>query len=226
MEFESVYRSYRSAVRRRLLRYGVPERDVADATHDVFLIVHRKLSGFRGESDLGTWVTGICRRAAADYRRSARARYEVFDDGPLDGAVHDERPDTALMLLERKAAVHGALASSDAALVTVNVEDLWAERTPVNVPGTVEGNWARKAARSVEQLRDDDRLQQSLRVLEERRPLVVRGPSRSVTSSTAPTSDGRERFSDLDLHLFAEGRHHRLYNLLGSHPVRDAGGVG
>ena len=148
-------------------------------------------------------------------------RETAGDDTPTpEDATTDAGPSPAVV-----DAVHGALAATDTPLVTVNLEDLWAERTPVNVPGTVEGNWSRKAARTVEDLRDDDRLQRSLRVLEERRPLVVRGPSRSVDSATAPTSDGRDRFTDLDLHLFAEGSHHRLYNLLGSHPIRDAGGA-
>ena len=42
----------------------------------------------------------------------------------------------------------GELAASAAALMAVNVEDLWGEREPQNVPGTSAeaGNWARRAA--------------------------------------------------------------------------------
>ena len=42
----------------------------------------------------------------------------------------------------------GELAASDGRLMVVNVEDLWAEREPQNVPGTglEAGNWARRAA--------------------------------------------------------------------------------
>jgi 4-alpha-glucanotransferase len=42
----------------------------------------------------------------------------------------------------------GELAASDGRLMVVNVEDLWAEREPQNVPGTSAeaGNWARRAA--------------------------------------------------------------------------------
>jgi 1,4-alpha-glucan branching enzyme len=64
-----------------------------------------------------------------------------------------------------------------------------------------------------------------LRVVEERRPLVVSGPS-LVTPPVAPAEDGRDRFTDLDVHLFGEGRHHRLYDLLGSHPVEGSPGAG
>lgn len=109
MRFDTVYRSYKATVRRCLLRYGVPERDLADTTHDVFLIVHRKLAGFRGECELGTWVVAICRRAAADYRRSARTRREVLDAEPLSEAVFDERPDADLHARERRHMLGDAL---------------------------------------------------------------------------------------------------------------------
>ena len=170
-----------------------------------------------GTHDMPT-LAGWWHGASAEERRAWRET--AGDDSPTpDDPADDIGPSPDVV-----DAVHGALAATESPLVTVNLEDLWSEREPVNVPGTVTGNWSRKAARTVEELRDDDRLQRSLRVLEERRPLVVSGPSRSVEAATAPTSDGRDRFSDLDLHLFAEGSHHRLYNLLGSHPVRDAGG--
>jgi alpha-1,4-glucan:alpha-1,4-glucan 6-glycosyltransferase/4-alpha-glucanotransferase len=191
---------------------GAPDR------HPPLLPPHADQVAMWGTHDMPTFA-GWWATAPVEVRRAWRDTAQ--DDTPTpDDAVDDAGPSPAVV-----DAVHGALATSDAALVTVNLADLWAERTPVNVPGTVQGNWSRKAARTVEELRDDERLQRSLRVLEERRPLVVRGPSRSLTTATSPTNDGHDRFSDLDLHLFAEGRHHRLYDLLGSHPVRDAGGA-
>ena len=46
------------------------------------------------------------------------------------------------------------LAASDAALLLVNVEDLWGEVEPQNVPGTIDGNWRRRARLTLEQLSD------------------------------------------------------------------------
>jgi 4-alpha-glucanotransferase len=46
------------------------------------------------------------------------------------------------------------LAGSDAEFVTVNVEDLWLELRPQNIPGTTEGNWERRLAKSLEELQD------------------------------------------------------------------------
>jgi 4-alpha-glucanotransferase len=58
------------------------------------------------------------------------------------------------------------LARSEAAITLVDLEDLWGERAQQNVPGTgpEAGNWRRRGARTLEQLRADRR---SAAVLEE-----------------------------------------------------------
>ncbi len=52
------------------------------------------------------------------------------------------------------------LSSSEAGIVIVNLEDLWLETEPQNRPGTGSEarNWRRKAALSMEGLRDDRRV--------------------------------------------------------------------
>lgn len=52
------------------------------------------------------------------------------------------------------------LARSDAALVLVNLEDLWGETEPQNVPGTWRElpNWRRRARRTLEQIRTDQEI--------------------------------------------------------------------
>jgi len=42
-----------------------------DITQDVFLKVYRKLTSFRGESSVKTWLLTITRHTALDYKRSA-----------------------------------------------------------------------------------------------------------------------------------------------------------
>jgi RNA polymerase sigma-70 factor (ECF subfamily) len=69
------------------------EADAMDATQNVFVVVHRKLSGFEERSDLTTWLFGICRRVALDYRRSPRIRLEVPVDALHIGSLRGlERP--------------------------------------------------------------------------------------------------------------------------------------
>jgi 4-alpha-glucanotransferase len=64
-----------------------------------------------------------------------------------------------------------ALAASDAPLVIINVEDLWGERRPQNVPGTwrERPNWRRPLARPLSSVSDDPRVRTLLDAVEGRR---------------------------------------------------------
>src|SRR6188472_4434348 len=70
-EFEAAYRAHFAFAWRSLRRLGVPERDLPDATQEVFLVVHKKLPDFDARSRLSTWVYAICLRVASDRRRRA-----------------------------------------------------------------------------------------------------------------------------------------------------------
>jgi RNA polymerase sigma-70 factor (ECF subfamily) len=69
LDFDAVYHAHVEAIWRVLQRLGVPERHLEDATQDTFIIAHRQLAAFRGESSLKTWLHGIAVRVAKDYRR-------------------------------------------------------------------------------------------------------------------------------------------------------------
>src|SRR5436309_6538881 len=60
------------------------DADAEDVTQDVLLQVVRKLSTFRGESDIGTWLHRITVNAAIAHRgkRARRQEHEVRD--PLE----------------------------------------------------------------------------------------------------------------------------------------------
>jgi RNA polymerase sigma-70 factor, ECF subfamily len=75
-ECAALFAEHARYVCRVLKRMGVSERDLDDVCQDVFLTVHRKLAGFEARSSSKTWIYGICLRLAANYRRSARHRYE------------------------------------------------------------------------------------------------------------------------------------------------------
>ncbi|MEZ4221181.1 MAG: RNA polymerase sigma factor [Polyangiaceae bacterium] len=76
----AIYDEHFDFVWRSLRRLGLHEDDIPDAVQDVFLIVHRKLATFRGESKMTTWLFGISMRVAADRRRRAHVRREVVTD--------------------------------------------------------------------------------------------------------------------------------------------------
>jgi RNA polymerase sigma-70 factor (ECF subfamily) len=100
MTFREVYDEHFGLVRRSLRRLGVPERDVADAVQDVFLVVHRRLGDFEGRSNVRTWVFGICMKVAASRRRAAHVRREIAEAEPRE--VADDAADATIQLDRKK----------------------------------------------------------------------------------------------------------------------------
>jgi RNA polymerase sigma-70 factor (ECF subfamily) len=90
-----------------LYRLGVPERDLEDVTHDVFLDVHRRLAEYDRARHIRPWLFAFAFRAASDYRRRARHRFEIFAEAdPGDGAL---LADDQLALQEELRLVRAAL---------------------------------------------------------------------------------------------------------------------
>lgn len=83
--FATIYREQFEHVFRTLRRLGVPERDIEDAIHDVFIVVHRRLIDFDVARSARPWVTGIAYRVASDDRRRAHRRRETPSD-ELEGS--------------------------------------------------------------------------------------------------------------------------------------------
>lgn len=68
-DFDALYEATADLAFRVLGAMGVRDDELDDALQDVFVIAHRRLSDFRGESKPSTWVAGIAVRVAHDYRR-------------------------------------------------------------------------------------------------------------------------------------------------------------
>lgn len=106
LEFSSLYDAHIDGVWRLLERVGVPSSSVADAAQDVFVIAHRRLQSFKGESSVRTWLAGITLRVAKDYRRSQSRRGGEHES--IEKAHHLEgngRPDEQAMANEALAQV-------------------------------------------------------------------------------------------------------------------------
>lgn len=67
--FEHIYAAEFPFVWRCLRTLGVPRAALDDAAQDVFLVVHRQLATFRGESSLRSWLFGVTRNVASNHRR-------------------------------------------------------------------------------------------------------------------------------------------------------------
>ncbi len=110
-----------------LRRLGVRDGDLEDLSHEVFLKVHSRLADYDTTRPLRPWLFGFAYRVAADHRRLARHRHEVFG-APVE-AVDPIRPaDERIEAGEERALVEAALASMDfdrrAVLVLHDVEEV------------------------------------------------------------------------------------------------------
>lgn len=106
MHFEAVYREHFASIWRAVQRFGVCERDAADAAQEVFVIAHRRFLEFEGRSSWRTWLFGIAFRVAAGRRRLAREQREVLAPPSLDAEPDpSEDPEAAAMRRE----LHGLL---------------------------------------------------------------------------------------------------------------------
>lgn len=81
-----------------LRRLGVAERDLEDLTHDVFVVVHRKLADYDATRPARPWLFAISARVASDYRKRSRVRLEQVTAEPEHIDAHPRADDQ----IERK----------------------------------------------------------------------------------------------------------------------------
>ncbi len=122
-------------------------------------------------------------------------------------------------------AVHAVLARSEAGLVLVQLDDVLGEQQSVNLPGTSteRPNWQRLTKATLEQIVEDQDLHEALAPLREHRGRAPSAPLGRLAPA-ALTVMGISRLDSKDVYLFNEGRHYRLYDKLGAHPMT-VGGV-
>ena len=111
--FEQIYEEYFAFVWRTVRRLGVRERSLDDAAQDVFIVVHRKLSSFEGRSSMKSWIFGIARRVAKDYRRTVerKGHAERLPDSMIDAGA--ESPSDAARRAEAIACLREFLVQLD-----------------------------------------------------------------------------------------------------------------
>lgn len=83
LDLVALYDAYAARVWRTALALGVDRADLDDAVQDVFMVIHRRAEDFAHRSAITTWIYGITRRVAADYRRRVRRTPRV-DAAPID----------------------------------------------------------------------------------------------------------------------------------------------
>ena len=142
----------------------VPHGAVASLnTHDT-----ATFTGFWQEGDIDERLAlGLIPEAEVASHRDERARQREALIAYLKsrGWLNDETTDCAAVLR----AWLFQLASGDAHLLLVNLEDLWLEPLPQNVPGTWQErpNWRRKARFSLEEIRQMHSVTETLKTIDE-----------------------------------------------------------
>lgn len=91
-DFHKIHDDFRPRIRRYLSRL-VSEDEADDLTQEVFVKVSRGLPGYKGDSQLSTWIYRIATNAAMDRLRSPAYRKEaVSEEDPRESAVKHEGP--------------------------------------------------------------------------------------------------------------------------------------
>ena len=101
-EFAELYQEHSRAVYYMALRFLGDPQKAEDITHDVFLKVYRKLSEFRGESSLRTWLYRITINHCHNLRKSWHNRNLITNaaDSVWENAA--SKADSPLRALETK----------------------------------------------------------------------------------------------------------------------------
>lgn len=83
--FEEMYRAHAPRLYSLAFRMTGSAEVAEDLLQDIFLLAHRRLAGFRGESALGTWLYRLAANQCLDHLRSRTARMAKTTDS-LDEA--------------------------------------------------------------------------------------------------------------------------------------------
>lgn len=85
-----------------LLRLGVGRADVDDVAQEVYLAIHAQLGTLEARKSFKTWLCGVCRHKAADYRRKRVRREQLASTNPPEPPLEAETPDRLLVRQEAK----------------------------------------------------------------------------------------------------------------------------
>lgn len=111
-EFRAIYQAQFGYVFNSLRRLGVPTRDLEDLAHDTFVTAWRRRDTFEAGRAVRPWLFGIAFRLASDFRKMARHRHEVGDDGQ-DVSSEAPSPDETIDSAKGRQLVLEALESLD-----------------------------------------------------------------------------------------------------------------
>jgi RNA polymerase sigma-70 factor (ECF subfamily) len=96
-----------------LRRFGVPDPDLEDLTHDVFVQVQRHLGEYDATRPVRPWLFGFAFRLASQRRRRASVRHEAQDGHAKEAVDPEALADEQLAVEEDRRLVLEALEAID-----------------------------------------------------------------------------------------------------------------
>jgi RNA polymerase sigma-70 factor (ECF subfamily) len=121
--FEAIYRRHAPRIFTLACRMTGSRADGEDLLQEIFLLVHRKLGGFKGDSALGTWIYRLAANCCVDFLRSRQHRERQATD-ELDETVAPPRSAGGLRVdqMDLQRAIERLPAGYRAAFVLHDVE--------------------------------------------------------------------------------------------------------
>lgn len=98
-KFREVYDRHFDYVWNSLRRLAVPERDLEDVCHEVFVVAYKNYEDYDPERPMQPWLFGIAFRVASDYRNKASNERELLTEPEAPS-----RPSEADRKLDKKEA--------------------------------------------------------------------------------------------------------------------------
>ncbi|HXI55526.1 MAG TPA: RNA polymerase sigma factor [Polyangia bacterium] len=154
---DALYRTHAATVTRWVSRLCGRDVEVDDIVHEIFLVVHKRLSTFRGDAEITTWLYSIAVRVVSDRRQARRWRRwfgwrgVIIDDdrGETVDAAHAVGP-SALELLETQEAQRTVYQVLDrlseehrTALILFEIEGLSGQEIAAITGTSIENVWLR-----------------------------------------------------------------------------------
>ena len=154
--FEQLYGRYCDKVYRKCLSFTKDPLRAEDLTHDVFLKLAVKLSGFREQSKFSTWLYSITYNYCTDQLRSHTMRREVYiDDGwdRLEVESEDGLSEMAEMEAKQLEQALHQLAPDEQSLLLMKYQDDISIRDIAHLNGLTESAVKMRLKRSRDKLR-------------------------------------------------------------------------
>lgn len=122
--FEALYTRYCDKVYRKCLSFTKNSERAEDFTHDIFIRVVTKLSGFREQAKFSTWLYSVTYNYCMDQLRSPRQK-EVYSDEPYEGVglYDDDDAEVAEMEAQRLNRALDHLTSDERGLLMMKYQD-------------------------------------------------------------------------------------------------------